>query len=70
MDRESFNKTTIGADYTNDPQPYSVDMLLEYLHGMIEMRKGEIYGSLDYIKHSQEISATKEILKIQTHGIH
>lgn len=61
MDRFKFSQTTIGNDYWKTGQTYPVDDLLEYLFGLMAMRKE---GDTD--KLTNEIEAVKEILTIQT----
>ncbi|MEJ7766382.1 MAG: hypothetical protein WKF89_01125 [Chitinophagaceae bacterium] len=66
MQTELFNKTTIGADYVKNGQYYPVDLLLDYLYGLLRMKDEHEVNAIWKIKYENEISAVKEILVNQT----
>lgn len=66
MHTELFNKTTIGADYLKTGQLYPVDLLLDYLSGLIKMKQENEHNEVWKIKYENEISAVKVILQTQT----
>lgn len=66
MHTELFNKTTIGADYLKTGQFYPVDLLLDYLFGLMKMKQENEDNEVWKIKYENEICAVKLILKTQT----
>jgi hypothetical protein len=68
MHTEIFNNTTIGLDYLKTKQHYPIDLLLDYLSGLLKMKADCELNELWRLKYSHEIEAVKEILRLQTAG--
>ena len=66
MHTEIFNNTTIGLDYLKTKQFYPIDLLLDYLSGLLKMREDKEVNEFWKLKYTHEIDAVKEILKLQT----
>lgn len=66
MYSENFQNTTIGADYLKTGNSYSIDLLLDYLNGLKELKEQTINNEVWKLKYANEITAVKEILKILT----
>ena len=66
MYSENFQFTTIGADYLKNGQSYSIDLLLDYLSGLKKLKEQTINNDVWEVRYINEITAVKEILKIQT----
>lgn len=66
MYSENFRNTTIGADYLKTGHSYPIDLLLDYLSGLKKLKEQTIHNEVWKVKYVNEITAVKEILKIQT----
>ena len=66
MHTEIFSNTTIGLDYLRTKQFYPVDLLLDYLSGLLKMKEDPEVNELWKLKYTHEIEAVKEILRLQT----
>ena len=66
MYSESFQHTTIGADYLKTGHAYPIDLLLDYLNGLTKLKDQTAHNESGKVRYVNEIIAVKEILKIQT----
>lgn len=66
MYSENFRNTTIGADYLKTGNSYPIDLLLDYLSGLKKLKEQTKNNEVWDAKYVNEITAVKEILRIQT----
>lgn len=62
-----FGKTTIGADHISTGASYPIDVLLDYLSGLIKM-SAECTNMDHKIEFESELDAVRQVLRNQTKG--